>query len=249
MPGDKIEKARSVEYLPVPGAMLSPADAAVIGPAVEGIKRGGGTDRPKLSDVVEAARPKEAPLHRFFEWDNGKAARKFRIEQARWLVRSVRVVVRYVSGSTAEHLLTQQVRIVEKSTGLLSPSPVLEVKTAAVLVSEGGGAAPPAEKTALQEIAAPQAPAREESKPTRERSIGKPRLVSFERFKNLSPPKEEQGLQKKIEEPSLSASAENSKLLIDAVHELLAWKRKYILLSGVTGLKGVFLAINELEGK
>lgn len=225
MLGDKIEKARSVEYQPVPGAMLSPADAAIIGPAVEKIKCGDGKNRPKLSDVVDAARPKESPLHRFFEWDNGKAARKFRIEQARWLVRSVRVVVRYVSGATAERLLTQQVRIVEKSTGLLSPPALLEVKTSAVLEP----------KAVVQE---------EHQRVSRET----PRLVSSSKAAVIPVSYAKRSTKVDSEELLPAASAENSKLLADAVRELLTWKRKYILLSGVTGLKNVFLAINELEG-
>lgn len=37
--------------------------------------------------VVEAARPPASPLHSRFEWNNGKAAEKYRIWQARQLLR------------------------------------------------------------------------------------------------------------------------------------------------------------------
>lgn len=41
------------------------------------------------SDVVEAAKPKDAPLHGEFLWDNGKAAHEYRLNQARTLIRVV----------------------------------------------------------------------------------------------------------------------------------------------------------------
>lgn len=47
--------------------------------------------------VVEAARPAKSPLHRYFEWDNTKAAEAYRIEQARLLMR-VAVEVIEVNG-------------------------------------------------------------------------------------------------------------------------------------------------------
>lgn len=44
-------------------------------------------------DVVEAARPSESPLHRYFTWDNTEAARKWRIVEAQ---RLLRVTVTYI---------------------------------------------------------------------------------------------------------------------------------------------------------
>ena len=41
--------------------------------------------------IVEAARSPESPLHRYFEWDDTSAAEKYRISQARELLRSVRL--------------------------------------------------------------------------------------------------------------------------------------------------------------
>lgn len=43
--------------------------------------------------VVDAARPSEAPLHPIFEWDDVRAAELFREDQAREVLRSIRVVV------------------------------------------------------------------------------------------------------------------------------------------------------------
>lgn len=44
--------------------------------------------------VVDAATPEDSPLHRYFDWDDSSAAHKWRIEQAREHIRSVRI--RYV---------------------------------------------------------------------------------------------------------------------------------------------------------
>ena len=42
-------------------------------------------------DVVEAARPPEAPLHPIFEWDDPTAADAYRLQQARELIRAIAV--------------------------------------------------------------------------------------------------------------------------------------------------------------
>lgn len=43
--------------------------------------------------VVEEAKPKDSPLHPAFDWDNKKAGEKWRLHQARDLIKSVEVVV------------------------------------------------------------------------------------------------------------------------------------------------------------
>lgn len=42
--------------------------------------------------VLESATPASSPLHEYFEWNNGAAAKKYRLWQARMLIRSVSVV-------------------------------------------------------------------------------------------------------------------------------------------------------------
>ena len=54
-------------------------------------KRGKGVLAP--SAVVEAARNPESPLHAEFEWSDSVAAEKYRLNQARVLIRSVRVEI------------------------------------------------------------------------------------------------------------------------------------------------------------
>lgn len=64
--------------------------AQVAGETLEAIRRkSGGTLQPKV--VVLASKPRTAPLHRCFEWNDGKAGAMYREEQARNLIRSVRV--------------------------------------------------------------------------------------------------------------------------------------------------------------
>jgi hypothetical protein len=48
--------------------------------------------------IVEDARPETSPIHNHFEWDNAVAAEAYRLEQARDLVRSVRVSYTAPSG-------------------------------------------------------------------------------------------------------------------------------------------------------
>lgn len=60
--------------------------------ALEAIaRRNGGRLTPE--EVIEAARPKDSPLHACFTWNNAEAAGLQRLHEARALLRSVRVVV------------------------------------------------------------------------------------------------------------------------------------------------------------
>lgn len=51
--------------------------------------------------VVEHAQRQDSPLHEFFEWDDALAAQAHRLQQARSLIRSVRVEV-----TVEEHILS-----------------------------------------------------------------------------------------------------------------------------------------------
>jgi hypothetical protein len=48
--------------------------------------------------VVTAAKDKKSPLHKHFEWNDTKAAAKYRLWQARQLIMSVEVIVRTANG-------------------------------------------------------------------------------------------------------------------------------------------------------
>lgn len=47
----------------------------------------------KPKDVIEAARNPKNALHDYFEWDNRKAADRYRLDQARYLLGAVRVEI------------------------------------------------------------------------------------------------------------------------------------------------------------
>jgi len=47
----------------------------------------------RAHDVLEVARPKNSPIHHYFEWDDSKAAEKFRLHQASRMIQSLVVVV------------------------------------------------------------------------------------------------------------------------------------------------------------
>jgi hypothetical protein len=72
-------------------AGIVPVPAQKVGERLEKIRRKAG----KLTKeaVVEDARPVNSPLHSIFEWDDTVAAEKFRLDQARFLIKSITVVV------------------------------------------------------------------------------------------------------------------------------------------------------------
>jgi hypothetical protein len=68
-----------------------PVQAQVAGEALEDIRERHG-DCLKPAVVVEESRPDVAPLHPCFEWQDEKAAELYREDQARRVIRSVRVL-------------------------------------------------------------------------------------------------------------------------------------------------------------
>ena len=64
-------------------------DAETIFNAVEASKEDGNIS---LERLVEQAKPKDAPLHKEFTWSDAKAAQKWRLTEARYLVKAVEIV-------------------------------------------------------------------------------------------------------------------------------------------------------------
>jgi hypothetical protein len=69
---------------------MAPIDAQVVGEELQRIRSLSGKLLPP--DVVEESRPRNAPLHPAFEWDDTTAGEKYRVFQARNLIKAVRVV-------------------------------------------------------------------------------------------------------------------------------------------------------------
>jgi hypothetical protein len=51
-------------------------------------------------EVIEAARNPNSTMHSMFEWDDTEAAIKYRLAQARWIIRNVEIVVERVDAKT-----------------------------------------------------------------------------------------------------------------------------------------------------
>lgn len=69
-------------------------DPQVAGEELNRIAREADSELPQLQPqiVVDESKPEEAPLHPVFEWDDELAANNYRVEQARNLVRAIRIV-------------------------------------------------------------------------------------------------------------------------------------------------------------
>jgi hypothetical protein len=65
-------------------------DIQTIGERIEALSGSGGDISPQ--DVVNDARNPKSPLHNEFEWDDTEAAKQYRLEQARYILRSYSAV-------------------------------------------------------------------------------------------------------------------------------------------------------------
>lgn len=71
-------------------------DAQIAGETIEDIKNKSGKDFIEPEDLLENSRDKNAPLHSCFEWDDGKAAEKYRLNQAQGIIKNLTVKVTFV---------------------------------------------------------------------------------------------------------------------------------------------------------
>ena len=67
-------------------------DANTVGGVMEEIEMRNGTVTSEL--FLEASRAEDSPTHAVFEWDDGIAAERYRLNQAQNTIRAVRVVIR-----------------------------------------------------------------------------------------------------------------------------------------------------------
>jgi hypothetical protein len=81
------------------GARLSGIPIQTIGEELERIRlQNDGWLTPAMT--LEASRSENAVLHSFFEWDDTEAAERYRLDQARYVIRSVEVESIYEDGPT-----------------------------------------------------------------------------------------------------------------------------------------------------
>ncbi|HAM40532.1 MAG TPA: hypothetical protein DCP69_04155 [Candidatus Omnitrophica bacterium] len=71
------------------GAVVK-ADAQAVGGALDDLLQK--TGALETWAVVRAAEPEDSPLHVLFEWDNTTAAAMYRREQARYVIRQIRII-------------------------------------------------------------------------------------------------------------------------------------------------------------
>lgn len=77
------------QYGFAPGSRLgNKRDAQKVGEALAKLSKNGKKTL-KAEDVLGAAMNPKSPLHKFFDWDDRSAARKYRLDTARLILRSV----------------------------------------------------------------------------------------------------------------------------------------------------------------
>ena len=75
-------------------------DAQEVGDELDAIREKHGFVKPEF--VVERAKPKRAKYHKAFEWDAEIGAERYRLEQAKLMIRSVKVIYEDSKGEEAE---------------------------------------------------------------------------------------------------------------------------------------------------
>lgn len=85
-------------YSWVPGAKIKGVSPQKAGEEIDRLLAKYGQSL-KAEQVLEEARSKKSPIHNAFDWNDTTAARAYRLEQARRLLRSVRVVIITPKGS------------------------------------------------------------------------------------------------------------------------------------------------------
>jgi hypothetical protein len=87
---DRPETKQKFQYRP--GHNVPGLKAQEVGEHLERLRsENGGIVQPE--QVVDDARPEDSPLHHVFEWDDDVAAEKYRIAQARNIIRSVNIIM------------------------------------------------------------------------------------------------------------------------------------------------------------
>jgi hypothetical protein len=108
-----------VVYRAKPKSPIKATDVQSVGRELEaiGARNGQSLD---AEMVLQAAKEPASTLHKYFEWDDTEAARQYRLEQARLIVRSIEVRIVTRSGPNPEFTWTRKyhhVRMVERQDG------------------------------------------------------------------------------------------------------------------------------------
>lgn len=85
-----MKKKTKREFAAMPGGVLNSETAKIAGNEITRIEEKYGAVKPQL--LVKESKPPTAPLHSYFTWDNSLAAEKWREDEARHIIRSVRII-------------------------------------------------------------------------------------------------------------------------------------------------------------
>lgn len=70
-----------------------PVSAEIAANTIDVLQKKLGKDSVTASDLLNASRDKNAPLHNCFEWDDSIAAERFRLVQARQIISNIRITI------------------------------------------------------------------------------------------------------------------------------------------------------------
>ena len=98
-------------------------DADAIGERLEVLTSNDGKLRPE--DVLKDAKKKRSPLHHCFEWDDTEAARQHRLAQARYVIRSIEIVIEHKDPGTPQSVAVNYVNLGERN----QTEPYTSIKT------------------------------------------------------------------------------------------------------------------------
>lgn len=139
-----VELARTMtvqEYFSTQQSLYSAADATRIGPELQRLANDGATS---AREIVEAARPGDAPLHPYFEWDDQLAAERFRQMQASRMVRTI-VVKTVRAGQLIEQPAFSMITMQVTHPAVDRESPQVATSRAPVAIGRPRGVTPPKE--------------------------------------------------------------------------------------------------------
>lgn len=84
-------------YKPVRGSSITVEQAQKFGEQIEAlIEANDGSI--VVTQVVDDAKHEDSPLHEFFEWNDQRAAERYRLNQARYILRSIEVMIKAEDG-------------------------------------------------------------------------------------------------------------------------------------------------------
>jgi hypothetical protein len=87
------KKMIAIKYEARKGSLYKDTDAQIIGTELEKLAKGGDIFPIPPEAVVEAAKASGSPLHPYFEWNDGEAAHRWRVHQARTMIGAIMVVL------------------------------------------------------------------------------------------------------------------------------------------------------------